>query len=163
MNEEERLNSLLGQDLDIKSAIQVAKIVSHAPEERLPMILDIFSQAGVEISGMESVEALKEIAKKRMQIQNLENFLAGIEKLTQPLNGEYRILTEVFDSYCRQTGENTRNARRTLAEMGLIRTSTLSSGKLELSVPVYSPDTKQIARCVCMKENWRSILGVDNG
>lgn len=160
METDEMISDILGQELDIKAAIQIAKIVSHAPEERLPMILDIFSQAGIEISGMETIEALKEVAKKKMQIENMEEFLEGITKLSEPIRGEHRILVEVFDNYCKKHGENSRNVRRTLAEMSLIRINTLATGKQNFSVPVYSPVTKQIARCICIKSDCKAVLGV---
>ena len=41
------------ETLDIKTAIQIAKILAAAPNERIPMILDIFSKAEVEISGLD--------------------------------------------------------------------------------------------------------------
>ena len=33
------------EELDIKTAIQIAKILAAAPDERIPMILDVFSKA----------------------------------------------------------------------------------------------------------------------
>ena len=35
------------EELDIKTAIQIAKILAAAPDERIPMILDVFSKAQV--------------------------------------------------------------------------------------------------------------------
>ena len=32
------------EELDIKTAIQIAKILAAAPDERIPMILDVFSK-----------------------------------------------------------------------------------------------------------------------
>lgn len=145
-------------NLEIKAAIQIAKIVSNAPEERLPMILDIFGQAGVEISGMDTIEALKEAAKTINQIDDLDGFLHEVTSIASPIGGEYRILVEVFDSICIKRGLKCRNVRRTLAEMGVIRINV--TGKQNFSVPVYSPETKKIARCICVKENWKDILGV---
>lgn len=37
------------EELDIKTAIQIAKILAAAPDERIPMILDVFSKAQVQI------------------------------------------------------------------------------------------------------------------
>jgi hypothetical protein len=162
MEEKNEITKLLEDGLDIKAAIQIAKIVSNAPEERLPMILDIFSQAGVEISGMETIEAIKNAVRERSQIANLEEFLEGLTKLAPAINGEHRILVEVFDSYCTEHNENIRNVRRTLAEMQIIRMNKLSSGKLLYSVPVYDPATKKIARCICISEEWRKLVGVND-
>ena len=38
------------EELDIKTAIQIAKILAAAPDERIPMILDVFSKASVDIN-----------------------------------------------------------------------------------------------------------------
>ena len=35
------------ENLDLKTAIQIAKIVVTVPEERMPIIWDIFKQAGL--------------------------------------------------------------------------------------------------------------------
>lgn len=162
MEEKKAISELLDEGLDIKSAIQIAKIVSNAPEERLPMILDVFSQAGVEISGMETIEAIKDAVRKRSQIENLEEFLEGITKLHPAINGEHRILVEVFDSYCTEHNENIRNVRRTLAEMQVIRINKVTAGKQVYSVPVYDPATKKIARCICISAEWRKLVGVND-
>ena len=37
------------ENLDLKTAIQIAKIVVTVPEERMPIIWDIFKQAGLDI------------------------------------------------------------------------------------------------------------------
>jgi len=149
-------------DINIRQAVQVAKILVNAPEERLPMILDVFSQAGLDIAGMEEIGALKEIARKRMQIDDLEGMLCKLTKLAKPVSHEYRIPVEMFDSCCRDEGNDSRKVRRILAEMELIRISTLSSGKQNFSVSVYNPETKQITRCICVAEDWRKRLGVDD-
>jgi hypothetical protein len=57
MEENKVITELLKDGLSIKAAIQIAKIVSNAPEEHLPMILDTLSQAGVEISGVEAFDS----------------------------------------------------------------------------------------------------------
>ena len=146
-------------NLDIKAAIQIAKIISHAPEERLPMIIDVFDQAGVHVSGMETIEALKEAAKTMNQIGDIEALLQSVTSSAIHASGEYRIRGEAFDAICAEQGQKILNVRRTLAEMGIIRIN--ATGKQNFSVPVYSPETKKIARCICIRENWRELLGLD--
>jgi len=41
--------------LDIKTAIQIAKILAAAPDERIPMILDVFQKAEVNIGGLDEL------------------------------------------------------------------------------------------------------------
>ncbi len=43
------------EELDIKTAIQIAKILAAAPDERIPMILDVFSKAQVDINGLDEL------------------------------------------------------------------------------------------------------------
>lgn len=40
------------EELDIKTAIQIAKILAAAPDERIPMILDVFSKAQVDTTDL---------------------------------------------------------------------------------------------------------------
>lgn len=163
---EDKISELLrsaGEDnnLELKAAIQIAKIVSSAPEERLPMILDIFSQAGIEIAGMDAIEALKEAARKYNQIDDLEGFLRDVTTQAEGVANEFRIPVDVFDARCVERGLKCRMVRRLLAEMGVIRINTVGrNGKQEFSVAVYSPFSKSIARCICIKANWKEILGV---
>lgn len=160
MNEEKKVVELIGQEgeLNIAQAIRIAKIVASAPEERLPMIIDIFEQAGLDISGMEDIENLKELAKSREQITGLCELLQKVTGLTSPINGEYRIPAEAFDGVCQEFGQNIRIVRRTLAEMGIIRINIVN-GRNGYSIPVYNPETKKIMRCICIKEDWIKIMG----
>ena len=41
--------------LDIKIAIQIAKVIATAPNERIPLILDVFRQANVDIEGLDEL------------------------------------------------------------------------------------------------------------
>lgn len=159
MGTEKEIADLLNGEFSMNQAIQVARIVSFAPEERLPMILDIFSQAGLEIAGMEAIEALKEAAKKRAQIEDLEEFLEGLTKLSPEINGEHRIRTETFNAYCKKQHQRERIVKRGLAEMDLIRVTVIGS-KTEFSVVIYNPVTKQSERCVCVYSDWRRRLGI---
>ena len=43
------------ESIDIKTAIQIAKIVVTVPEERMPIIWDIFKQAGLDIGGIDEM------------------------------------------------------------------------------------------------------------
>lgn len=48
------------ESIDIKTAIQIAKIVVAVPEERMPIIWDIFKQAGLDIGGVDDMADWKE-------------------------------------------------------------------------------------------------------
>lgn len=49
------------EELDIKTAIQIAKILAAAPDERIPMILDVFSKAQVDINGLDELADRKSV------------------------------------------------------------------------------------------------------
>lgn len=159
MDEEKKVAELLGQEIDVDQAIRIARIVANAPEERLPMILDVFEHAGLSIAGMDDIENLKELAKSSEQITGLYEFLTAVTRMTRPVNGEYRVLADVFDSMCQQCNQKNRILRRTLAEMGLIRIN-IENGRNAYTIPIYSTSAKKIARCVCIKEDWKKILGI---
>lgn len=42
--------------LSIKEAIEISRILCKAPEERLAMILAVYEEAGIIISGLEELE-----------------------------------------------------------------------------------------------------------
>ncbi len=157
--EEKKVAELIGSDLDIGNAIRIAKILASAPEERLPMIIDIFDQAGLEISGMEDIENLKALAKSKEQIAELEDLLKDAVSTAKLSNGEYRIPTESFDGICKKFNQSVRTVRKTLAEMGILKINTVG-GKNGFTIPVYDADTKEIKRCVCIKGDWKSTLGL---
>lgn len=54
------------EELDIKTAIQIAKILAAAPDERIPMILDVFSKAQVDINGLDELAEWRALVKKGM-------------------------------------------------------------------------------------------------
>lgn len=52
------------ESIDIKTAIQIAKIVVSVPEERMPIIWDIFKQAGLDIGGVDEMAEWKALTKQ---------------------------------------------------------------------------------------------------
>lgn len=81
------------ESIDIKTAIQIAKIVVTVPEERMPIIWDIFKQAGLDIGGIDEMAEWKALTKQAFLIDT-EKFIAGITAGLEPVSGEYRILVQ---------------------------------------------------------------------
>mgnify|MGYP006922414054 CR=1 FL=1 len=79
------------ESIDIKTAIQIAKIVVTVPEERMPIIWDIFKQAGLDIGGIDEMAEWKALTKQAFLIDT-EKFIAGITAGLEPVSGEYRFL-----------------------------------------------------------------------
>ncbi len=135
--------------LDTKTAIQIAKILAAAPEERLPMIMDVFSKAQIDIKGLEELEEWRS-TKRQTALIDTQEFIRDITKGMEPTNGEYRIKVETFNEFCKARGISARCARKHLAEHGRIRTGT-DMGKTNYTVAIWDEATKRNDRCVCIK------------
>lgn len=144
-------------NLDLKTAIQIAKIIATAPEERMPMIWDIFSKAGVDIGGLDEMAEWKALTRQAFLIDT-EAFLSGITENRETVNGEYRIRTEDFNNYCSAQKLNARLTRKHLAGVGAIRTAKADGGKVTYTVPVCEPKTNSTYRCVCIYEDWKQRI-----
>ena len=114
------------EELDIKTAIQIAKILAAAPDERIPMILDVFSKAQVDINGLDELAEWRALDKQAALIDT-DAFVAELTKGKELEDGEYRIRVPEFNH----------------------RSST-DNGKINYTCPVQATDTKKTERCVCI-------------
>lgn len=144
------------ENLDLKTAIQIAKIVVTVPENRMPIIWDIFSQAGLDIGGLDEMAEWKALTKQAFLIDT-EKFLAGITAGKEPVSGEYRIPVSDFNEYCAKQKLSARCTRKHLAGLEAIRTTKISSGKVDYTCPVYEAD-KPARRYVCIYSDWRERI-----
>lgn len=71
------------ENIDLKTAIQIAKIVSTVPEDRMPMIWDIFSKAGLDIGGLDEMAEWKALTKQAFLIDTAQ-FLTEITEGGRP-------------------------------------------------------------------------------
>ena len=120
------------EELDIKTAIQIAKILAAAPDERIPMILDVFSKAQVDINGLD------ELAEWR-----------ALDKQAALIDTDAFVRVPEFNHFCSTKGVSARYARKHLYESGMLRSST-DNGKINYTCPVQATDTKKTERCVCI-------------
>lgn len=142
------------ENIDIKTAIQIAKIVVTVPEERMPIIWDIFKQAGLDIGGIDEMAEWKALTKQAFLIDT-EKFLAGITAGKEPVNGEYRILAKDFNEYCTKQKLSARCTRKHLAGLEAIRVEK-SNGKIDYTCNVYEAgESATYRRYVCIYSNWR--------
>lgn len=145
------------ENLDLKTAIQIAKIVVAVPENRMPIIWDIFSQAGLDIGGIDEMAEWKALTKQAFLIDT-EKFLAGITAGKEPVNGEYRILVSDFNEYCVKQKLSARCARKHLAGLEAIRTSR-SGGKTDYTCSIYEAENNTtIRRYVCIYSDWKERI-----
>ena len=136
------------EELDIKTAIQIAKILAAAPDERIPMILDVFSKASVDINGLDELAEWRALDKQAALI-NTDTFVKELTKGMELTDGEYRIKVPEFNQFCNSKGVSARYARKHLYDNGLLRSST-DNGKINYTCPVQATDTKKTERCVCI-------------
>lgn len=139
------------EELDIKTAIQIAKILAAAPDERIPMILDVFSKASVDINGLDELAEWRALNKQTALIDT-DAFVKELIKGRELTDGEYRIKTLEFNQFCNAKGVSARYARKHLYESGKLRSST-DGGKINYTCPVQDSETKKTERCVCIINN----------
>ncbi len=139
------------EPLEIKTAIQIAKILATAPEERLPMIMDVFSKAQVDIAGLEDLEEWRALRHTKTIIIDPEEFIEGLIRGAAMTAGEYRIKADDFNDYCKRRGVSPRSAKKTLAQLQLIRTGT-DAGKTNYTMTIWDEETKAPCRCVCIRD-----------
>ena len=145
------------ESIDIKTAIQIAKIVVAVPENRMPIIWDIFSQAGLDIGGLDEMAEWKALTKQAFLIDT-DKFIAGITAGKEPVNGEYRILASNFNEYCAKQKLSARCTRKHLAGLEAIRT-VKSGGKTDYTCTVYESDNNAtFRRYVCIYSDWRERI-----
>lgn len=144
------------ENLDLKTAIQIAKIVVTVPENRMPIIWDIFSQAGLDIGGLDEMAEWKALTKQAFLIDT-EKFITGITAGREPVSGEYRILVSDFNEYCAKQKLSARCTRKHLAGLEAIRTTRISSGKVDYTCSVYEAG-KPTRRYVCIYSDWKERI-----
>lgn len=145
------------ENIDLKTAIQIAKIVAAVPEERMPIIWDIFKQAGLDIGGIDEMAEWKALTKQAFLIDT-EQFLTGITDGREAISGEYRIRVEDFNNYCTKQKLSARCTRKHLAGLEAIRTTKLSSGKTDYTCTIYEAETNTSYRCVCIFSDWKQRI-----
>lgn len=132
--------------LDIKIAIQIAKILAAAPDERIPMILDVFSKAEVNINGLDELQEWNAL-KKQTSLIDTGEFVKQITENREKTGDEYRIKVDDFNRFCSERNISSRLARKHLYEHGRLRTST-DKGKTVYTVPIWDEGSKRNDRYV---------------
>ena len=134
--------------MELKDAIEIARIISKTSEERLPMILSVLEKAGVTIEGLEELDEwrLREMAA----IVDFEDFKKSIvEKFSKQLqDGKFTIPAAEFTEFCKEKKLNPAPTRRWLAKRGNIEANTDNDGKTNYTV-VQHINGKNV-RCVVL-------------
>lgn len=135
MNTNEQVHHVRGALLSIEEAIKISKVLCTVPEERIPMILDVFSKASVDINGLEELEEWKALSDQGY-IVDMDEFHAA---LIQGREDELFIDLDkkVFERICQQFNVKPSCAKRALYRKHLIKTQESPVGKINFTVPVW--------------------------
>ncbi|MGN1318327.1 MAG: hypothetical protein ACI4VF_04870 [Lachnospirales bacterium] len=121
--------------IDVETAIKISRIIAYCPEERLPMILDVFNKAEIDIDGLDELVVLKTKSKLGILIDT-EDFVAEVKELGKERNGEILIDVATFNEFCKKKNIQPRLARKHLYQEGYIR-AIQERRKVVYSVPMY--------------------------
>lgn len=139
--------------MELKDAIEISRIISKAPEERLPMILSVLEKADVTINGIEELEEWKTYHEMNAIVDFDEFMTALMERFSDRMDGErYKIPTSDFGEFCHDQKLKPTPVRRWLAKKGVIETSK-DGDKTNYTVPT-TIDGKRL-RCIIVKRDWR--------
>lgn len=108
------------RDLNLNDAIRIARIISNAPEERLPMIMSVFSEAGLSIDGLEQLEEWK-VATEHVSVIDIREFIAALKAEFPTSDGWIEIKSNAFTEFCNARGLKARHVRKALADRELIK------------------------------------------
>lgn len=143
------------ESINLKEAIQIAKIIMVVPEERMPIIREVFEMAGVDIESLGEIEEFKALTEQET-LEELYELLECVAKGREITNGEYRISPQEFKSICEEKGLNAHRARGQLAGLGIIRQSAWTGGHA-VTVCTVREDGSTVRR-ICIYEDWRARI-----
>lgn len=144
--------------IEIKDAIEIARILAKAPEGRLAMILSVFESAELSIEGLDELEAWA-ISGERDTILDIKEFC---EELTDQFKhtlseGNYRIPASDFSEFCKEKDLNQAAIKACLARRKAIRVTEEKDGKVKKYSTVQRIGGKPV-RCVMVREDWKEAV-----
>lgn len=141
--------SKLSLNITADDAIKISKILSQAPEERLPMILSALGKAQIYIDGLEELEEWKAI-KDQAYLIDIDEFMEAIkEKFKDNATSDrLNIPVKDFSDFCRQYRLKPILVKRALTRYGFLIPNKDDIGKLEYTQTVWL-DGKAV-RCVVL-------------
>ena len=122
--------------LSIDHAIRIAKIITTAPVERLPMITQLFQQASVDLEGLEELIENTALSAQGSLIDTGE-FLAELTAGRDLTDKGYLVTPEDFNQFCLARNLQPRLVKRHLYAAGRIEGSAEDGGKMNYSILVW--------------------------
>ena len=128
--------------LSIDQAIEISRILCRASEERIPMILAVYEEAGLFISGLDDLEEWKAL-KDQSYLIDIQEFLEDLEtQFPADEKGEIRLRPEQFQKVCTDRKIKTSCCKRLLARKGYLKTS-MNGNKINYSVTLWADGQNQ--------------------
>lgn len=138
--------------IELKDAIEISRIIAKAPEERLAMIISIFEEAELSISGLEDLEAWA-VSRDGGMIIEANEFMGAIKEKFHPSVNGCNIPASDFTKFCSEMGFDARAIKKWLAKRGAIQVED-SNGKTAYT-KVVKIDGKNV-RCISFVPEWVS-------
>lgn len=151
MNNNEHETKIREAFVSVEEAIKISKILCTASEERLYMILNVFSKAGVIIEGLDELEEWKSF-KDQAYILDMDEFLKGLFDEGETYADRVEFRPEKFTEVCKKFNVKPSCAKRALYRKGYLK-SVMEGTKLSYTVPVWK-DGKAERRVVIFREVW---------
>lgn len=128
--------------VSIKEAIEISRILCKAPEERLPMILAVYEEAGIIISGLAELEEWKAL-KDQSGLIDIQEFLEDLE-IQSPGDerGDIRLQPEQFRKICEEWKIKVSCCKRLLARKGYLKIC-MNGSKLNYTVTLWADGRSQ--------------------
>lgn len=145
--------------LSIDHAIRIAKIIATAPVERMPMISQLFGQAGVDLEGLDELIENASIGKQQNLIDTV-TFLTELTEGRSLTEKGYLIPPDEFNQFCIAKGLQPRLVSRHLYAAGRIEGTTEASGKTSYSIVVWTGSESH--RYVAVKPGFKDNAGTDS-
>ena len=118
--------------LSVQTAIKIARVIAYCPKERLPMVLDVFGKANIEIEGYEEY---LEISYKG-KIANLDKVAEALKDLGKPYNDKVIVEPSAVNRYCSEHKLSARAVKQQLYYEGYI-VARNNGNHITYSAPVY--------------------------
>lgn len=137
--------------IELKDAIEISRIIAKAPEERLAMIISIFEEADLSISGLEDLEAWA-VSRDGSLIIDADEFIRAVNDEFH-LKSSCNIPASDFTKFCSEMGFDARAIKKWLAKRGAIQVED-SNGKTGYT-RVVKTEGKNV-RCISFNPEWVS-------
>ena len=85
--------------LELAQAVKIAKILSQAPEERIPLILSVLEKANLPLEGLEELTECSAL-KNQARLIDIRDFLAELRAAFPADGGRLCIPVKEFGDFC---------------------------------------------------------------